>query len=327
MGLVTQPRQRSAKLRNALRAAGLILSQAAAWASPLALVCSVDLPIVEPRQAATATVLTDASGLGGVRYEWKSSGGSFDHPNQRAAQWNANGAAEGPYTLSAAVSTADGSSGACSMVILVGRETRSAPESPTTRRLRSAMLLAGKKEAEKFGLYSYMLLASKPNASNRERYLTFLNAFTDTIVPYDRLNEQLPPAQLNIVYIPVRDEPPASFQVEEWLLDHYDYNRAIRLLESVPGAHAAYGPYIVSSNAPLDGSGREPARYLFQDLSTVPVSMIKFWVNQFRAQTAQERWDRATLGSVALRIRTGLEISAMAYPEISSSIKNLLSWK
>jgi hypothetical protein len=169
-----------------------------------------------------------------------------------------------------------------------------------------------------------MLLGSKPNAANRDRYVAFLQAFTDTVVAYDKLTEQLAPPQLNIAYLPVDREPPPNFKVEDWLLDHYDYDAARKLLESIPGTHTGDGPYIVSADHPLAGAGHPPAKYLFEDLTTVPVPIVKFWVNQFRIQTAQQRWDRATLSGVAVRIRTGLEIASIAYPEIRGSIATLL---
>lgn len=312
-------------MKNIIRAMALIVSQAAGWAAPLALVCSVDVPVVEPRQAATASVLTDASASAALRYAWKASGGSLNQTDRSSVEWNPNGAATGPYTLTVTVTATDGSSNSCSVVVLVGREERSVPNPDTglTRQIRSAMLLPGKKEAANFGLYSYMLLGSKPNSSNQERFEVFLKAFTDTVVSYDRLNEQLSPAQLNIAYIPVLDDPPARFEVS-WILDHYDYHRARLLLDKIDGEHVGDGPYIISTDHPLEGSGHQPDKFLFQDLSTVPVSIVKFWVNQFRIQTAQARWDHATLSGVALQIRTGIEIAAVAYPEIVSSMKSLL---
>jgi hypothetical protein len=302
----------------------LLAFEAVASAAPLTVVCSADVPIVEARQEATASVLTDFSPAASLRYEWKASGGSLSRTSESAVQWSPNGAPSGPYTLSVTVTAPDGSSASCSVVVLAGRETRGGGGRGQTRELRSAMLLPGKNEAENFGLYSYMLLGSKPNAGNRERYVTFLKAFTDTVASYDRLSEQLTPPQLNIAYLPVRDDAPANFKVEEWLLDHYDYDRAKRLLESIPGVHTGDGPYIISSDHPLTGAGHPPERYLFEDLTTAPVTVVKFWVDQFRIQTAQERWDHATLSGVALRIRTSLEIAAVAYPEIRSSIASLL---
>ena len=58
--MVSQKRERRRALK-IIRAVALIIWQAAGWAAPLAVVCSVDVPVVEPRQAATVSVLTDAS--------------------------------------------------------------------------------------------------------------------------------------------------------------------------------------------------------------------------------------------------------------------------
>jgi hypothetical protein len=312
--------------RIALGGALFLAWQIAAWTAPLNLVCSVDIPVVQPGERATATTMTDAPASAALHYEWKATGGMLSTSGGSTAEWMPDPGASGPFTLTSRVSSPDGSSGSCSVVIFAGREIRGRLPEPT-RQIRSALLLPGKKEAGNFGLYSYMLLGSKPNPSNQERYTTFLKAFTDTVIAYDRLQEQLPPQQLNVTYIPVRDDPPLNFKVEDWLLDHYDYDDARRILEKIPGTHTGDGPYIVSSSHPLTTTQGPPDRYLIEDLSPVPVTVVKFWVNQFRIQTAQERWDHATLSGVALRIRTALEIAAVAYPEIRGSIATLLQGK
>jgi hypothetical protein len=315
-------------VRHLLIVTVLLACQAITLAAPLPVVCSLDAPIAEPRQDVSANVLTDVKQGTALGYQWKSSSGSLRPASDGTAEWNPNGAPQGSYTLSVTVTAPDGSTGSCSLVVVVVAATRGGG-GETARRIRSALLLPGKKEEENFGLYSYLLLGSRPNDSNRDRYLAFLKAFTDTVVAWDKLHEQLSPPQINITYIPVRDDlapataAAADFKIADWLLDHYDYTRAKKLLESIPGA-TTDGPYIISSNHPVPESGPRPERYLSEDLTGVPVPIVKFWVNQFRIQTAQERWDRATLSGVALRMRTGLEIASIAYPEIRGAIATLI---
>ena len=303
----------------------LIALASTAAADPLAVVCSLDNPVTGPRQPVKATVFVDAPEAGSLRYAWKTSGGSLDQTNKATVEWNPNGASAGSYSLSVVVSGPTESMGQCSVVVIVGTDDRSAssPGSGFTRETRSAMLLKGKKEEEHFGLYSYMLLGSPPNSSNRERYQKFLESFLTTVLIYQPLNRYFTPQQLNVVYVPVETDVPGRFEVQ-WILDNYDYERARFLLGSVPGIHGD-GPFIVSSNHPLEGPGHNPKPYLLEDLTTIPLSIVDFWVKQFRIQTAQERWDTATLSGVALRMRTAIEIAAIGMQEVKTSMRGLFT--
>jgi hypothetical protein len=305
----------------------LIALPLAGAAAPQAVVCSVDDPVVGPRQPVKADVFVDTPAAGPLHYVWKASGGSLKQTNTAAVEWNPDGASAGSYTLSVAVTGPAELRGACSVLVIVGSEERSAPNPSAgfTRETRSAMLLKGKKEAEHFGLYSYLLLGSEPNSSNRERYRKFLESFLATVLPYQPLSRYFSPQQLNIAYLPIETDVPARFD-SQWVLDNYDYERARFLLASIPGVHGD-GPFIVSSDSPLEGPGHPPKRYLLEDLTTVPISIVEFWVKQFRIQTSQETWDHATLSGVAVRLRTAIEVAAIGLPEVKASINGLLTWK
>jgi hypothetical protein len=303
----------------------LVALASAAAAAPLDVVCSLDNPVAGPRQPVKATVLVDTPEAGSLRYAWKASGGSLEQTNKATVEWNPNGASAGSYTLSVMVSGPAESMGECSVVVIAGTENRSvpSPDSGFTRETRSAMLLKGKKEEEHFGLYSYMLLGSRPNSTNRERYQKFLESFLTTVLIYQPLNRYFSPQQLNVAYVPVETDVPGRFEIQ-WILDNYDYERARFLLGSIPGIHGD-GPFIVSSNRPLEGPGHNPKPYLLENLTTIPLSIIDFWVKQFRIQTAQERWDTATLSGVALRVRTAIEIAAMGRQAVQESLHGLFT--
>jgi hypothetical protein len=147
----------------------------------------------------------------------------------------------------------------------------------------------------------------------------FIQAYLDKILKLKELESFFEPSQLNITYLPVDKEAPDRFTTD-WVLDHFDYERARFLLASVPGIHGD-GPFIISSCHPLEGPNRVTEPYIFQDLSSVPPDAVAFWVQQFKSQTAQERsWDKETLSGVALRLRTAIAIAEMALPEVQKAV-------
>jgi hypothetical protein len=301
---------------------GLPLS---AEAAPLAVVCSVDAPVAGPHESVRANVYVLAPEGESLRYRWKASGGSLDQTNQSEVRWNPNGAASGTFTLSVDVAGSAGDTGACSVAVIAGSTERSAGPgvSVYTRQVRKSMLLRGKTEEEHFGLYSYMLLGGPVNDSNRERYTTFLNSFLTDVLIYDPLSKEFSPQQLNIAYLPVVSDLPVSFKVD-WVLNHYDFERSQGLMSRFPELHGE-GPFIISIAQPLSRYRQlsDPKPRLIEDLSTVPVSVVEFWVKQFLIQTGQDRWDSATLSGLALRMRTAIEVAAIGSKEVRASVTAL----
>jgi hypothetical protein len=317
-------------MRGILVAAMLVGLPLPAAAVSLPAVCSVDAPVAAPHENVRANVYVLAPEGESLRYRWKASGGIFDRTNgdrtnQAEVKWNPNGAASGTFRLSVEVSDSAGDTAACSVAVIVGSAARSEAPSVSvyTRQVRKSMLLRGKPEEEHFGLYSYLLFGGPVNDSNRERYTTFLNSFLHDVLIYDPLSREFSPQQLNIAYIPVASDLPASFDVA-WVLNHYDFERAQGLMSRFPELHGG-GPFIISVPRPLTRSPQlsDPKPRLLEDLSTVPVSVVDFWVKQFLIQTAQDRWDSATLSGLALRMRTAIEVAAIGSKEVQASMKGL----
>jgi hypothetical protein len=296
-----------------------------AGAAALAAVCSVDAPVAGPHEDVGANVYVLAPEGESLRYRWKASGGSLDRTDQPEVKWNPKGAASGTFTLSVEVAGSAGDSASCSVAVIAGSTERSvAPgASVYTRQVRKSMLLRGKTEEEHFGLYSYLLLGGPVNDSNRERYTTFLKSFLTDVLIYDPLSKEFAPQQLNIAYLPVVSDLPVSFNVD-WVLSHYDFERSQGLMSRFPELHG-WGPFIVSVAQPLskDRQLSDPKPRLLEDLSTVPVTVVDFWVKQFLIQTAQDRWDSATLSGLALRMRTAIEVAAIGSKEVRTSVMGL----
>jgi hypothetical protein len=81
------------------------------------------------------------------------------------------------------------------------------------------------------------------------------------------------------------------------------------------------GPFIISPYRPLEAPNSLTTPYIFEDLSSVPPDVVEFWVQQFKCQKAQERsWDKETVSSVALRLRTAIAIFALGLPEVKKAV-------
>jgi hypothetical protein len=315
-------------MRLVLVLAGLAVLPVRAEGAALAVVCSVDAPIAGPHENVRANVYVLAPEGETLQYAWKASGGALDGKHGPEVTWNPNGAAAGTFRLSVDVTGSGGDAGNCSATVIASSSERSAPAyaGVNIRQIRPAMLIRGKSEEEHYGLYSYMLLGSRLSGDkdpNRERYTKFLQAYVQHVQKYDGLKRQLPPQQLNISYLPVvRDVPPSMD--ENWILDHYDFETSIELLQRFPGRYGD-GPFIISVPQPLSRYGQlsDPRPRLIEDLSTVPVNVIDLWVKQFLVQTAQDRWDSATLSGLALRVRTAIEVAAIGSKEVRASLPGL----
>ena len=180
-------------------------------------------------------------------------------------------------------------------------------------------------EASKFGLYSYILFASRPTEATRGRYLAVLDAFLEKFGEAKEYIGILPLDHLNITYVPARANPVAPQVTAAWLLDHYDYARARAFLDKVTRRHDR-DIYLVSSLVPLTRIKTSILPFLEQDLSEVPIQLLPLWIREFELRVSDERsWAVRELSNLALMLRTSLKMLAdeqnLAMPGFQKAIQ------
>jgi len=325
MAAVTAAAERIGKMKN-LALFTCLISGTASAAPAINVVCSLVSPVVSPDGRVSVTVLVDAPARARFQYQWNSAAGKFDPPAASAptVEWRPDGAAPGSYTLLANVAGPDGAAGGCELSVLVTQEVRSAGGEPGGEASR-ALLVMGTDERKGYGLYSYILFGSRPDAAAQARYEAVLR---DYLTLEDvRLEKDFKLVQLNVTYVPVTADPPDADNIQiDWVIKHYDYARARALLASLKDRPKGYGPFIISALQPLQGPGSGARSYLSQDLSTVPVSVIPLWMKQFRSETTQQRvWEGKSIDSMALNLRTWIAVAAEGAPMVQQAVKALIA--
>jgi hypothetical protein len=192
-----------------------------------------------------------------------------------------------------------------------------------SRETGRTFLVETQTEAPGYGLYSYLLFGSPPkNDIDRKRYMQTITDYVNIIVDISELKKYIPPRELNITYLPI-NLPPSSTPSSEWILDHYNYARARSLLRTLRG-DLRDGPYIISTLKPLSTFKTAPAKYLIQDMSSVPPHLISQWVKEFINQAAKERyWEEDTIRQFVLVIRTRIGIVTEGLSEVQKAKLNL----
>lgn len=282
--------------------------------------CSADMPVVDEGKSvmlrAWVSPLAQA-----IEYSWTADAGKLSGSG-REVQWDLAevSASRQPRQATVSVRLPTGTA-TCSAQVIIAEAERG------VRVTGRSYLIKGKKEDPGYGLYSYLLLGSRPSDSSRERYVAAIKAYLTGMEDIGKLRDYVPPAKLNITYLPVESVPPLDV-TPEWLVDHYDYARAQALLKALPGS-LIEGPYIVSALKPL-AFDSVPPQYLFQNLSTVPTKpddLISWWVREFIHQAAQEHfWQPQTAESLVLKMRTTIAALAIGLPDAQKAVADWVSW-
>jgi len=301
-------------------------SQSVPETKSLFIACSPERPLVQLGQSVVLRAWIESPPDHALRYQWSVTAGVIRGEGKEVT-WDLKGAGAGIYR--AELKGLDDTSGqgiGCTVRVAVSEPERSTHVAHETGR---AFLLKGKKEADGYGLYSYLLLGSHPDPDDttRDRFLKALQAYMASIEDISQLEEATySRVKLNITYLPLETAAPEG-AAASWLLEHYDYPRARRLLDALPGSRKS-GIYLVSLLKPLADAPAGP--YLLQDLSTIPTSprdLVSWWVREFLAQAAQEHfWEPRTGELLTLRLRTTIAVLANGLPETLRALNSWIAW-
>ncbi len=184
-----------------------------------------------------------------------------------------------------------------------------------------------------YALYSYILMDTKPTADEKDRVLSTLDAYLDTMQPAKWLEGSgASRSSINIMYLPVTEFPESDDQANSaaWLLDHYDYARATVYLHALKIKSAGDGPVLASCDVAV---GTQPAKVheLHFDLSSVPATVVRSWVGEFSRATSKSTMDEVAKPSWTLDMRTTLANLTSAVVEVNAAMKvlkqALSAWK
>jgi len=262
----------------------------------------------------------DTEEIKGAQYQWTATGGKVTSKGPEA-DWTLSDVQ--PFTKYSL--TVVKKYGAASSNCLV--QVATAGGSRDLRETARTLLARGGQEEAGFGLYSYLLLGSSPDNSNRERYLAVIREYLRLSPPLSEMRKLLDPKQLNANYLPTMTQPREGVVVTaEWLLANYDFARARAILKAVPGSHFR-GPYIISVLKPVDPRATASLPILFQDLSNVPLDLVRPWYEVFLNQAAQEHFWEAKPGELfTLKLRTMIGVLAQGLPDVKSSMASWIQW-
>ncbi|HET7876044.1 MAG TPA: hypothetical protein VFN71_11050, partial [Methylomirabilota bacterium] len=144
-------------------------------AAPPVVACSAETPTVGLGAAVLVSAWAPAPSGQSPRYAWEAAVGRLESRG-RQAQWDLAGLPPGTYAAAVRVSDPAGGSTECVVRVVVRQDAGPRGTPPPARETGSALLVAGGREAEGYGLYSYLLLGAPPGAGARERYLKAIEA-------------------------------------------------------------------------------------------------------------------------------------------------------
>ena len=226
------------------------------------------------------------------------------------------------FLLFAAVCAVSGCSGANGGANIVGgpvtRDFGTRPSLMVTR----DWLKTGFPEKSGFGAYSYVLYDGSPEGANKMRSLIDAWLKLPKDKPVKASQKKLSRKKRNITMMPIKGTPP-SRPASEWVFEHYDVDRARRIISSLDPKTKNYfsvrtGPYIVTSLSPLPQSDTEQIVAVL-DFTDTPTEKIEKWIDYFiRDSKHPEEWAERGAERILLRLE---ELIVKFIPELKLKIE------
>lgn len=285
------------------------------------LTCTPDQASVFPGETTTIKVLVNPGVKEPLTYRWSATAGQIEGRGPEA-KWSFAGVRPGLYEATVRVRDQKGKEREYPVRVAVN-------ERPGERGRRTGwhLLVKGKQEEQGYGLYSYVLFGSIPEGEGLKRFVETIKAYLSLMPAIVGLEEYSPRKELNISYLPVREENPEAADdpkeklTPEWVFKNYDLARASTILAKLEGNYRD-GPYILAFLSPPLKSTTTPRPYLTMDLSKVPPNLIRAWMKEFLNQAAQERyWEERRVPKFVLNLRTGIEVASNVYPDVEKAVK------
>ncbi|HET7876741.1 MAG TPA: hypothetical protein VFN71_14555, partial [Methylomirabilota bacterium] len=135
-------------------AAGCPAPPRAFAADPPVVACSAERPTVGLGGAVGLSAWASSPSGQSLRYAWEAAVGRLDSRG-RQSRWDLAGLPPGRYAAAVRVSDTAGGSAECVVRVVVRQDKGLRGMPPPARETGSALLVAGGREAEGYGLYSY----------------------------------------------------------------------------------------------------------------------------------------------------------------------------
>ena len=296
---------------------------------PFQIFCSPNSPLVSVDENVSVQAWTSYQNTKSIKYAWSADGGLLTPDGDGSmARWILSGVKPGQsYQIIVKAKNDVGESGECAARVTIRYDDLALKGN---RIISRDFLLPHQPPTEVYGLYSYLLLGEHSNTSNREKYLsTIVECLKFPPVmemnKYEKISQKL-----NVTYLLVTKEPEREVMesldngdyrtMAEWVLQHYDYNRAAMLLGMLPENYSQ-GPYFLSVRHPYIWGEDVPKQYLFQDHSKSMPELTTIWVRGFLNQADQvDFWKENTLENMAIRIRTLIEVGGKGLSAVQGAI-------